>query len=91
MKFQPLRIEAGWLVSYHQLYEIDPIKGNENYFEGSSLLMLQNNDRLKIIDVEWRPERDLNGAYQMTVVNFVENFNAKPTRLRVIRIGNIRY
>ncbi len=77
MNLQPLRIEAGWLVKYNQLYEVDPILGFEDYFEGSSLLMLVNVSRLKIIDVEWRPERDLNGKYKLVVLNFVENFNPK--------------
>jgi len=25
MNLQPLRIEAGWLVKYNQLYEVNPI------------------------------------------------------------------
>nr|WP_042296783.1 hypothetical protein [Nonlabens ulvanivorans] len=75
MNLQPLRIEAGWQVTYNQFYEVDPIPGQESYFEGSSLLMLRNNARLKIIDVQWRPELDLDGEYQLQVLNFVENFN----------------
>ena len=75
MNLQPLRIEAGWQVEYNQLYEVDATAGNEHYFEGSSLLMLKNSGRLKLIDVEWRPERDLKGAYFVRVLNFVENFN----------------
>ncbi|MCH3884076.1 hypothetical protein [Tenacibaculum aquimarinum] len=77
MNLQPLRIEASWLVSYNQLYEVDPLAGYESYFEGSSLLILHNNTRLKLIDVQWRPEKDLNGEYQVQVLNFVENFNSK--------------
>jgi hypothetical protein len=77
MNLQPLRIEADWQVSYNQLYEIDPILGYEPYFDGSSLLMLRNNIRLKLIDVQWRPELDINGEYQIQVLNFVENFNSK--------------
>lgn len=76
MNLQALRIEAGWLVEYNQLYEADPIEGNEDYFEGSSLLMVKNTARLKLIDVQWRPERDLNGSYQVQVLNFQENFNS---------------
>lgn len=75
MNLQPLRIEAGWQVTYNQFYVVDPIPGHESYFEGSSLLMLRNNARLKIIDVQWRPELDLDGEYQLQVLNFVENFN----------------
>lgn len=74
---QPLRVEAGWLVNYNQLYEVDPLPGNEHYFEGSSLLVLSNDARLKLIDVQWRPEQDLNGEYQIRVLNFVEHFNPK--------------
>tara|TARA_B110001450_G_scaffold201932_1_gene191115 strand:- start:45 stop:539 length:495 start_codon:yes stop_codon:yes gene_type:complete len=39
--------------------------------------MLRNNIRLKLIDVQWRPELDINGEYQIQVLNFVENFNSK--------------
>ena len=77
MNLQPLRIEAGWQVDYNQLYEVDAVEGFEHYFEGSSLLMLKNRCRLRLIDVEWRPERDLNGAYHIRVLNFVEIFNPK--------------
>ncbi|WP_127136572.1 hypothetical protein [Flagellimonas oceanensis] len=77
MNLQPLRIEAGWTVKYNQLYEIDPAVGFEDYFDGSSLLILENYSRLKFIDVEWRPERDLDGEYQVRVLNFIENFNQK--------------
>ena len=77
MNHQPLRIEAGWLVKYNQFYEVDPIVGFEDYFDGSSLLMLVNHSRLKFIDVEWRPEKDLHGEYQIQVLNFIENFNQK--------------
>lgn len=52
MKLQSLRIEAGWKVKYNQLYEVDPILGFEDYFDGSSLLMLEDTRRLKLIDVE---------------------------------------
>ena len=81
MNLQPLRIEAGWQVEYNQLYEVDATAGNEHYFEGSSLLMLKNSGRLKLIDVEWRPERDLKGAYFVRVLNYVENFNHKTNEM----------
>lgn len=77
MKLQPLRLEAGWEVTYNLFYEIDPLKGFENYFEGSSLLCLKNTRRQKIIDVCWRPELDINGQYELEVFNYQENFNFK--------------
>ena len=84
MKLKPLRIEAGWLVNYNQFYEVDPAPGYEHYFEGSSLLLLQNNSRLKLIDLQWRPERDLSGEYQVEVLNFLENFNAKTNEFDIV-------
>ncbi|MDF0708486.1 hypothetical protein [Flagellimonas okinawensis] len=84
MNLQPLRIEAGWTVKYNQLYEIEPVVGFEDYFDGSSLLMLENYSRLKLIDVEWRPERDLNGEYEVQVVNFIENFNPKNNEFDIV-------
>ncbi|WP_203292471.1 hypothetical protein [Luteirhabdus pelagi] len=75
MKLQPLRIEAGWRVKYNQFYEVDPVAGFEDYFDGSSLLMLENASRLKLIDVDWKPEGDLNGHYVVKVLNFLENFD----------------
>lgn len=84
MKLQPLRIEAGWEITYNLFYEIDPTIGFENYFDGSSLLMLRNNNRKKIIDICWRPELDLNGHYQLEVLNFIENFNSKANEFDII-------
>lgn len=77
MTLQPLRIDAGWQVVYNQLYEVDPTAGNEHYFEGSSLLILKGTTRLKLIDIQWQPELDLNGEYQVEIVNFLEHFNPK--------------
>ena len=82
MKLQPLRIEASWEITYNQLYEVDPILGYEDYFDGSSLLILKNNSRLKLIDVQWRPMRDINGAYQVEVLNFTEHFNAATNQFK---------
>lgn len=80
---QPLRIEAGWKVSYNQFYEVDPIAGNEHYFEGSSLLTLINSRRLKFIDVDWRPELDLNGEFHLQALNYVENHNPKADKFDI--------
>lgn len=83
MKLQPLRISAGWQVTYNQFYEIDPLVGNEAYFDGSSLLHLHNRRLLKFIDLSWRPELNLNGAYKLEVLNYLELFNPKSNELEV--------
>lgn len=77
IKLQPLRISHGWKVTYNTFYEVDPVKGMEDYFDGSSLLMLIHHQLRKTIDVEWRPEMDLNGNYHIYVYNFIEDFNPK--------------
>ncbi|WP_336127784.1 hypothetical protein [Mesoflavibacter sp. CH_XMU1422-2] len=81
IRLQPLRVEAGWAIKYNQFYEVDPLKGNESFFEGSSLLMLEDRGRLKLIDVQWRPERNLDGKFQLEVLNFLENYNPKTNEL----------
>jgi hypothetical protein len=83
MKLQPLRISTGWKVSYNQFYEIDPLKGFENYFDASSLLVLKHHTLLKLIDVSWRPERELNGEYKVEVLNFQENFISRTNELDI--------
>ena len=39
------------------------------------MLILKNPDRLKFIDVQWRPERDLNGSFHLTVLNYLEDYD----------------
>ena len=77
MNLQPIRVQAGWYISYNQFYEVDPKLGFEHYFDGSSLMMLQNDARLKLIDIQWRPEADINGNFELKVLNYLENFNPK--------------
>ncbi len=77
MELQPLRIPAGWHVAWNQLYEVDPGEGYENYFEGSSLLMIDNSRLLRFIDICWRPEYDLNGEFKLVVINYLENYNSE--------------
>ena len=66
---QPLRIPAGWLVTWHTLFEVDPTEENvlRGYFSGSSLFSaIHEHCRLRI-DVEWRPEEDAAGEYRLKV------------------------
>ncbi len=83
VKLQPLRVPAGWLITYNTLYQVEPIPGNEDYFDGSSLLMLRNDRLRKLIDVSWRPERDLKGQYQVEVLNFIEHFNPRTNEIEM--------
>jgi len=77
IRLQPLRISTGWQIKWNTFYEIDPKEGLESFFGGSSLLQLQNTHLKKYIDVEWRPEFNINGEYFVTVLNYIENYNPK--------------
>ncbi len=74
---QPLKIPSGWSVEWNLLTETDPTKANIHEFTGSSLLLLNSSSRLKAIDVSWRPEGDISGAFQLQVICLRPTFNAK--------------
>ena len=76
-ELQPLKIPSGWSVAWNLLTETDPTEANIHEFSGSSLLLLNSPIRLKAIDVSWRPEGDINGAFQLQVICLLPKFNAK--------------
>ena len=77
MNLQPLKIPSGWTVEWNLLTETDPTTETIHEFTGSSLLLINSSTRLKAIDVSWRPEANLNGAYQLQVICMLPNFNEK--------------
>ena len=78
---QPLRVISGWNVEWNTFYEVDPHKSTLHYFEGSSLLHLNNYNAKRAINLEWRPEADLNGCFLLRVINLIDNFNPKNNTL----------
>ena len=71
-KLQPLRIPAGWTVKYNNFSEYDPQKdGAEYVFElVEDLLQLEHENLL--IDLGWYPDMDINGKYQLCLVDMTE-------------------
>ncbi len=69
-RLQPLRIPTGWRVNANVLYDIDPTEESVllGYFGGSSLFMAAHEALRLILDLEWRPEDDPAGEYQLTVL-----------------------
>ena len=65
MNLQPLKIPSGWSVKWNVLTETDPSKETIHEFTISSLLLLNSSTRLKAIDVSWRPEGYIEGAYKL--------------------------
>jgi hypothetical protein len=66
---QPLRIPAGWQIAWNSLFEVDPTETTvqQGCFGGSSLFTATHAKRRFCIDVEWRPEDDMEGCYRLTV------------------------
>ena len=81
MNLQPLKIPSGWSVDWNLLTDTDPTEDTIHDFTGSSLLLISSHTRLKAIDVSWRPEGDINGAYQLQVVYLLPKFNIKTNTL----------
>lgn len=81
MNLQPLKIPAGWSVEWNLLTDTDPTEDTIHEFTGSSLLLISSHTRLKAIDVSWRPEGDINGAYQLQVICLLPKFNTKTNAL----------
>jgi hypothetical protein len=77
MNLQPLKIPSGWSVEWNVLTETDPSEETIHEFTGSSLLLLNSSTRLKAIDVSWRSEGDINGAYYLQVICLLPKFNVK--------------
>lgn len=77
MNLQPLKIPSGWSVEWNVLTETDPSEETIHEFTGSSLILLNSSTRLKAIDVSWRPEGDINGAYYLQVICLLPKFNVK--------------
>lgn len=78
---QPLRVIAGWEVAWNIFYEVDPSPENMHYFDGSSLLHLNHPRRKRGINLEWRPENDLNGEYILRVLNLTVSYNTKQNEM----------
>lgn len=76
MNLQPLKIPAGWSLEWNLLTETNPTEATIQEFTGSSLLHIYSATRLKAINVSWRPEGDINGAYQLQVICLLPKFNS---------------
>lgn len=74
---QPLRIETGWKVTWNTFNEVDPSLKNISQLSASSLLTLHHTHLNRLIDLCWRPEENLQGAFILLVLNTCEIFNAK--------------
>jgi hypothetical protein len=68
LSLQPLRIPPGWQVEWNTFWELDPSPETIAHFTGSSLLLLTNPRARYAIDLEWRPEEDVNGIYRLRLL-----------------------
>jgi hypothetical protein len=77
LTYQPLRVPAGWTMSYSSFYEVDP--GSEVHVKGlpeGSAWALFNQDMLQmsnahydvVLDMGWVPDQDPNGSFVVQVI-----------------------
>ena len=74
---QPLRITSGWKIEWNQFYEVDPSEEMMTYFDSSSLLHVYKKNARRAINLDWRPEKDVNGYYYLRVINITEVIHPK--------------
>lgn len=74
---QPLRITASWNVEWNLFYEVDPSEETMHYLDASSLLHLNNYSLLRVINLDFRPENDVNGHFYLHVINLKNDVNSK--------------
>lgn len=74
LRLQPIRIPAGWLVTYNcGLYEIDPdpvVVPEEDrcWVFKEDMLQMRHEATNRLLDIGWYPEGDLNGgAYGLVI------------------------
>ena len=73
-ELQPLRIPAGWFVSYNMFSEYDPDTDGEEYcFELCEDMLQLKNENL-LIDLGWYPEGDIKGYYKLFLVDTTKEF-----------------
>lgn len=74
---QPLRIPAGWNVEWNLFYEVDISKETLTYLDSSSLIHLNNYSLMRAINLDFRPENDINGYFYLRVINLTAVENPK--------------
>jgi len=84
--FQPLRIPSGWTIEWNTFMESDPHPDNMSDFSGSSLLHAFNEHVKRSINLEWRPEEDVDGEFILRVINLQEEFNPHTNKVDLIGI-----
>ncbi|WP_339662214.1 hypothetical protein [uncultured Polaribacter sp.] len=78
---QPLRITGSWNVEWNLFYEADPTEETMHYLDASSLLHLTNYSLLRAINLDFRPENDVNGHFYLRVINLTEVVNPKTKKI----------
>lgn len=78
---QPLRITAGWNVEWNLFYEVDISEETLTYLDSSSLLHLNNYGLMRAVNLDFRPENDVNGSFYLRVINLTAVENRKTKKI----------
>lgn len=70
----PLRIPAGWLISFNQFTEANPDLFIDDDYKykwefNEDIFQFENSYRKQILDLSWRPEFNPNGEYILVLVD----------------------
>ena len=79
-ELQPLRIPAGWTIGWNTLHCDKRVEDGD--FGGSSLFFASNEGRRFFIDVEFRPEHDPKGHFELSVDYLPWQRDARGRRLQ---------
>ncbi len=74
---QALRITSGWFIEWNLFYEVNPKEGFMHYLDSSSLLHLTNHQLMRSINLDFKPEVDVNAHYYLKVINLTKTVNKK--------------
>ncbi|MCI2229460.1 hypothetical protein MC378_09805 [Polaribacter sp. MSW13] len=81
IELQPLRITSGWNIEWNLFYEADPSEKTMHYLDASSLLHLNNYSLMRAINLDFKPENDVNGYFNLRVINLTEVLNLKTKKI----------
>jgi hypothetical protein len=67
---QPLRIPAGWLVSWNSFHEVDPNERDFILFDGGSLFAADHRGAKVAVDLEFSPKNLEQGRFVVSYVKY---------------------
>ena len=68
-------------MEWNLFYEVDPSEETMHYLDSSSLLHLNNYSLMRAINLDFRPENDINGYYYLRVINLTKEVHIRTKKV----------